>query len=179
MLSDFNPPRTATVQQIRSRRRYVLPLLVLAGLGALFLLSHREPAAHTVKASKEAQAAAPENPRSTTRTGPWRHSARRHHYLAARPYLHPQQIHNLSQQCKEIFLCPSFLAPARTTRLALLDGAFERLEYDIDNEEQLIILQNERADISRTAIPYTTEQQLISGTITSNSFGAVLDSVLC
>ena len=88
----------------------------------------------------------------------------------------PQQIHNLNQQCKEIFPL-SKLCAGQDYRLALRDGAFERFEYDIDNEEQLIILQNEEGfDISRTAIPYTVEQQLINGTISSSLFNAVIES---
>jgi len=176
MQSDFNPPRTGMVQQPRSRRRLVLPLLLLAILGGLFLILHRQPAAHVVKAEQPKALAAPKPPevrrelvRGAIQPGDTITSLLGHIFT-------PQQIHSLNQQCKAIFPL-SKLCAGQDYRLTLKDGAFERFEYDIDQDEQLIILQNaEGFDISRTPIPYTVEQQVISGTITSSLFGAVIDS---
>lgn len=177
MNNDFNPPRTSLVQRTRSNRRFILPLLLLAGLGGLFLLPHRQPAGKTAQADAKtvpiAAAAVPEvrheMVRGAIQSGETITSLLGHIFT-------PQQIHNLNQQCKEIFPL-SKLCAGQDYRLALRDGAFERFEYDIDREEQLIILMNEEGfDISRSAIPYTVEQQLVNGTITSSLFGAVLDS---
>lgn len=177
MQSDFNPPRTSSVQRTRSRRRFVLPLLMLAGLGCLFLLSQRQPAAHTGQADREtAPAAAPKIPdirrelvRGAIQPGDTITS------LLGQVFT-PQQIHNLNQQCKEVFPL-SKLCAGQDYRLALRDGTFERFEYDIDHDEQLIILQGEGGfDVSRSPIPYTVEPQVINGTITSSLFGAVIDS---
>ena len=174
MNNDFNPPRTSLVQRTRSNRRFMLPLLLLAVLGGLFLLANRQPTGKIAQANAKTVpviAAVPEVRRELVRgaiqSGATITSLLGHIFT-------PQQIHNLNQQCKEIFPL-SKLCAGQDYRLALRDGAFERFEYDIDNEEQLIILQNEEGfDISRTAIPYTVEQQLINGTITSSLFGAVI-----
>ncbi len=174
MNNDFNPPRTSLVQRTRSNRRFMLPLLLLAVLGGLFLLSNRQPtgqSSHAVAKTVPEIAAIPEVKRELVKgaiqPGETITSLLGHVFT-------PQQIHNLNKQCKEVFPL-SKLCAGQDYRLALIDGAFERFEYDIDNEEQLIILQNEEGfDISRTAIPYTVEQQVISGTITSSLFGAVL-----
>ena len=174
MNNDFNPPRTSLVQRTRSNRRFMLPLLLLAVLGGLFLLANRQPTGKIAQANAKTVpviAAVPEVRRELVRgaiqSGATITSLLGHIFT-------PQQIHNLNQQCKEIFPL-SKLCAGQDYRLALRDGNFERFEYDIDNEEQLIILQNEEGfDISRTAIPYTVEQQLINGTITSSLFGAVI-----
>lgn len=174
MNNDFNPPRTSLVQRTRSNRRFVLPLLALLVFGGLFLLSNRQPtgkiAQDDVKATPEI-AAMPKVKRELVRgaiqPGETITSLLGHIFT-------PQQIHNLNQQCKEVFPL-SKLCAGQDYRLALKDGTFERFEYDIDNEEQLIILESEEGfDISRTAIPYTVAQQLINGTITSSLFGAVI-----
>ncbi|MCD4687705.1 MAG: peptidoglycan DD-metalloendopeptidase family protein [Desulfuromonadaceae bacterium] len=154
----------------------MLPLLVLLVLGGLFLLSNRQPADKIAQDDAKPIpqiTAAPEVRRELVRgaiqPGETITSLLGHIFT-------PQQIHNLNQQCKDVFPL-SKLCAGKNYRLALRDGAFERFEYDIDNEEQLIVLQNEEGfDTSRTAIPYTVEQQVIKGNITSSLFGAVLDS---
>jgi murein DD-endopeptidase MepM/ murein hydrolase activator NlpD len=176
MNNDFNPPRTSLVQRTRSNRRFLLPLLGLLVLGGLFLLSNRQSTGKITQADAKTIpeiTAVPEVQRELVRgairPGETITSLLGHIFT-------PQQIHNLNQQCKEIFPL-SKLCAGRDYRLALRDGAFERFEYDIDNEEQLIILQNEEGfDVCRTAIPYSVEQQVINGTITSSLFGAVIDS---
>ncbi|APG28750.1 peptidase M23 [Syntrophotalea acetylenivorans] len=181
MNNDFNPPRTSMVQRTRSNsrfinRRFLLPLLVLLGLGSLLLLSNRQQAdliaqdgGNTIPEISAVPEVKRELVRGAIQPGETITSLLGHIFT-------PQQIHNLNKQCKEVFPL-SKLCAGQDYRLALRDGAFERFEYDIDNEEQLIILQNEEGfDISRTAIPYTVEQQLINGTITSSLFNAVLKS---
>ena len=176
MNNDFNPPRTSLVQRTRSNRRFMLPLLLLAVLGGLFILFNRQPTGKMAQADAKTVpviAAVPEVRRELVRgaiqPGATITSLLGHIFT-------PQQIHNLNQQCKDVFPLTKLCA-GQDYRLALRDGAFERFEYDIDNEEQLIVLQNEEGfDISRSAIPYTVEQQVINGTITSSLFGAVIDS---
>jgi murein DD-endopeptidase MepM/ murein hydrolase activator NlpD len=176
MHNDFNPPRTSMVQRARSNRRFMLPLLMMLVIGGLFLWSNRKPSdkiAQNETKTIPVVAAVPEVKREQVR-GAIQPGATITSLLG--DIFTPQQIHTLNQQCKEIFPL-SKLCAGQDYRLALRDGAFERFEYDIDNEEQLIILQNEEGfDISRTAIPYTVEQQVINGTITSSLFGAVINS---
>lgn len=174
MNSDFNPPRTSLVQRSRPNRRFMLPLLLLAVLGGIFLLSNRQTTGKMAQADAKTIPAAPAVPeirrelvRGAIQPGDTITSLLGHIFT-------PQQIHNLNQQCKETFPL-SKLCAGQDYRLTLRNGAFERFEYDIDNEEQLIILQNEEGfEISRSPIPYTVEQQVINGTITSSLFGAVI-----
>ncbi len=88
----------------------------------------------------------------------------------------PQEIHNLGQECKEVFPL-SKLCAGQNYRLSLLEGSFESLEYDIDQEDQLIIRQGEDGlEISRKPIPYTVREEVVSGTIMANLFDAVVSS---
>jgi murein DD-endopeptidase MepM/ murein hydrolase activator NlpD len=85
----------------------------------------------------------------------------------------PAEIHELGQQCKPIFPL-SGLSAGQAYRLCLSDNAFERFEYDIDRDEQLIISREaESLSIKRIPIPYTTETATVQGTIESSLFEAV------
>ncbi len=176
MNNDFNPPRTSLVQRNRSPLRLLLPLLLLLVLGGLFLLFNHQPTGQITKADAKTMAetvAVPEVQREliqgAVQPGETITSLLGHIFT-------PQQLYTLNQQCKDVFPL-SKLCAGKDYRLALLNGAFERFEYDIDNEEQLIVLQSEEGfNISRTAIPYIVKQQVINGTITSSLFGAVINS---
>jgi murein DD-endopeptidase MepM/ murein hydrolase activator NlpD len=86
----------------------------------------------------------------------------------------PQEIHNLSQECKNIFPL-SKLSAGQGYRLSLLDGAFESLEFDIDRSDQLIIRQGEQGfEVDRIPIPYTVREVVVSATILANLFDAVV-----
>jgi murein DD-endopeptidase MepM/ murein hydrolase activator NlpD len=86
----------------------------------------------------------------------------------------PQEIHNLSQECKDIFPL-SKLSAGQGYRLSLLDGAFESLEFDIDQSDQLIIRQGEEGfEVDRIPIPYTVREVVVSATILASLFDAVV-----
>lgn len=86
------------------------------------------------------------------------------------------ELYELGQQCKEIFPL-SRLTAGQGYRLCLSDQAFERFEYDIDNDEQLIISRGaDSFAIERVPIPYTTATVRVSGTIESSLFEAVTGS---
>jgi murein DD-endopeptidase MepM/ murein hydrolase activator NlpD len=86
----------------------------------------------------------------------------------------PQQIFTLGQECKNVFPL-SKLCAGQKYQLSLLDGAFERLEYDIDNDDLLIIRQNDEGfEVAREPIPYTVREDVISGTIVASLFEAVI-----
>ncbi len=83
------------------------------------------------------------------------------------------EIHELNRQSKPVFPL-SRLSAGQAYRLSLSDEAFERFEYDIDHNEQLIITH--AADvfsIERLPIPYTIETARVRGTIESSLFEAV------
>jgi murein DD-endopeptidase MepM/ murein hydrolase activator NlpD len=83
------------------------------------------------------------------------------------------EIHELNRQCKPVFPL-SRLSAGQSYRLGLSDDAFERFEYDIDHNEQLIITHEAEAfSIEKLPIPYTTETARVQGTIESSLFEAV------
>jgi murein DD-endopeptidase MepM/ murein hydrolase activator NlpD len=83
------------------------------------------------------------------------------------------ELYELGQRCKPIFPL-SRISAGQPYRLCLSNDSFERFEYDIDHDEQLIISRN-AGDffIEKSPIPYTTELVSIKGTIDSSLFEAV------
>ncbi|MGK2943597.1 MAG: peptidoglycan DD-metalloendopeptidase family protein [Desulfuromonadales bacterium] len=83
------------------------------------------------------------------------------------------EIHELGQLCKPVFPL-SRLSAGQSYRLCLSDDAFERFEYDIDQDEQLIIVREaESFSVEKIPIAYTTETARVRGTIESSLFEAV------
>lgn len=83
------------------------------------------------------------------------------------------EIHELNLQCKSVFPLTS-LSAGQSYRLCLSDETFERFEYDIDRNEQLIISREaEDFSVEKIPIPYTTDTVRVRGTIDSSLFEAV------
>ncbi|WP_291315152.1 peptidoglycan DD-metalloendopeptidase family protein [Desulfuromonas sp.] len=91
-------------------------------------------------------------------------------------YLTPQELHDLNQKSRKIFPLTGICAGQPYT-LCLEDGAFDRFEYDIDREDQLII-SNEGEDLSVSRIPieYSVETELVGATIDTSLFEAVAET---
>jgi murein DD-endopeptidase MepM/ murein hydrolase activator NlpD len=89
-------------------------------------------------------------------------------------YFSPQDIHQLNRQSKEIFPLTKICA-GQPYKICLVDGQFERFEYEIDADERLIIEPGQETQfaINKESIPYTVEITQIQGTITSSLFEAV------
>ena len=88
-------------------------------------------------------------------------------------YFSAAEIHTLNKQCKPVFPL-SRLSAGQPYRLCLSDDDFERFEYDIDRDEQLIISREaETFSIEKIPIPYTTETARVRGVIESSLFEAV------
>ena len=86
------------------------------------------------------------------------------------------EIHELGQLCKPVFPL-SKLSAGQPYRLCLSDDSFERFEYDIDRDEQLIISREaDNFTIEKVPIPYTTETVRVRGTIESSLFEAVTNT---
>lgn len=91
-------------------------------------------------------------------------------------YFSAAEIHELNLQCKPVFPLSSLNA-GQPYRLCLSDDSFERFEYDIDHNEQLIISREESDfSIEKVPIPYTTETVRVRGSIDSSLFEAVTSS---
>ena len=174
MNSDFHPPRTSMISRKRSTphmRAWLLLMLLVLLLIPLFL---RQTATRT-----EANTAAPETPKppaipeirreiikGTVAQGDTATALLSDFFSAA-------ELQELGQQCKPVFPL-SRLSAGQAYRLCLNDNAFERFEYDIDRDEQLIISREaESFSIEKIPIPYTTETARVRGTIESSLFEAV------
>jgi murein DD-endopeptidase MepM/ murein hydrolase activator NlpD len=176
---DFKPPRRSLISQPFAKRRISRPvllslvaLLVCSGL----LLIGRHSNENAAPASTEVAPSPPPEPekrhevvKGSIQPGETITSMLGHLFT-------PQEIHNLGQECKEVFPL-SKLCAGQGYRLSLLDGAFESLEYDIDRNEQLVIRQGEGGfEIARQPIPYAVKEELVGTTIVANLFDAVVSS---
>ena len=171
---DFNPPKSSVTSQRRStpRKRIWLLLALIPLLLVPLFLRHSAT-------STEANTAAPEAPqpppipeirkeiiRGTVAQGDTATGLLSDFFSAA-------ELHELGQQCKPIFPL-SRLSAGQPYRLCLSDEAFERFEYDIDRDQQLIISRDaESFSIEKVPIPYTTKIARVRGTIESSLFEAV------
>jgi len=91
-------------------------------------------------------------------------------------YFTDQQMHSLATESRKVFPL-SGICSGQPYKLCLADGEFERFEYDIDREEQLIISGGDGTfDISRIPIAYTVREEVIRGSITSSLFEAVKEA---
>ncbi len=171
---DFQPPKKAVSSQRRSTphiRIWLLLVLIVLLLVPLFL---RHSATST-----EANTATPEVPqpppipeirkeiiKGTIAPGDTVTALLSEFFTAA-------EIHELNRQCKPVFPL-SRLSAGQAYRLCLSDDAFERFEYDIDRNEQLIISRDaENFSIEKIPIPYTTKTVRVRGMIESSLFEAV------
>jgi murein DD-endopeptidase MepM/ murein hydrolase activator NlpD len=182
---DFHPPKSSTFRPRRSRRRLPLLTFFLAVAVAVFLQS-RQPSinteAHTLISQGEAEA-----PESVPPPEPSVPEIRREFVEGTiRPgdtitallgeYFTPQELLNLSSKSKEVFPLSKICA-GQPYKLCLVDGSFDRFEYDIDKDEQLIIRkEEENIDLTRIPISYAVDTELVRGTITSSLFEAVAES---
>ena len=88
-------------------------------------------------------------------------------------YFTAGEIYELSKLCKSVFPL-SRLSAGQAYRLCLSDDDFERFEYDIDHDEQLIITREaEDFSVQKVPIPYTTEAVGVRGKIETSLFEAV------
>jgi murein DD-endopeptidase MepM/ murein hydrolase activator NlpD len=88
-------------------------------------------------------------------------------------YFSDQELHSLTIESRKVFPL-SGICSGQPYKLCVNDGNFERFEYDIDRDEQLIIRkESEGFDISRFPIAYTVKEEVVRGIITSSLFEAV------
>ncbi len=91
-------------------------------------------------------------------------------------FFSPQEIHVLNKQSREVFPLSSICA-GQPYKLCTLDGSFDRFEYDIDREEQLIIRKDDEGfDITRIPIDYGVKADQVRGSIVTSLFEAVNDA---
>jgi murein DD-endopeptidase MepM/ murein hydrolase activator NlpD len=88
--------------------------------------------------------------------------------------LSPRQVHDLTLQCREVFPVTR-ICTGRPYKLSLLDDSFESFVYEINQDDQLLITQDENGfSVSREPIPYTVHVSTMRGTIESSLFESVV-----
>lgn len=170
---DYRRSRDLRLKYGRPKRRFVLPLLIVSVIGLCLWLVFFRPSAEPEQVASELVSvqAEPVIRREVVSAvvlpGDTISSLLSHVFT-------PQEIHDLSQECKEVFPL-SKLSAGQPYRLSLLDGAFESLEYEIDRDDRLIIHQNEQGfEVDRLPIPYSVREEVVSATILANLFDAVV-----
>jgi murein DD-endopeptidase MepM/ murein hydrolase activator NlpD len=87
-----------------------------------------------------------------------------------------QELHALTTESRKVFPLSS-ICSGQPYKLCLTDDQFERFEYDINRDEQLIIRkESDSFDISRLPIAYTVKEEVVRGTISSSLFEAVSEA---
>lgn len=174
---DFHPPQKSVAKTRRSIPG--LPIWLLLSLVAMLLLPlFLRPTVPSTEANTAAPAAplpppAPEIHkeivRGTIAQGDTATSLLGNYFSAA-------ELYELGKQSQQVFPLTKLNA-GQPYRLFLSDDRFERFEYDIDNDEQLIISHKAgNFSVEKVPIPYTTEVVRVKGTIDSSLFEAVTDA---
>jgi len=171
---DFHPPKSTSVNRRRSTPRLRLWLvLVLGTLLALPLFLRPTVTSTEANMSEPAIPQPPPVPeirkeiiKGTVAQGDTATGILGDYFTAG-------EIYELSKLCKSVFPL-SRLSAGQAYRLCLSDDDFERFEYDIDHDEQLIITREaEDFSVQKVPIPYTTEAVGVRGKIETSLFEAV------
>jgi murein DD-endopeptidase MepM/ murein hydrolase activator NlpD len=88
-------------------------------------------------------------------------------------FLPNQEVHALVEKVRPYFK-PSDLCAGQSYQVCLTGNRFERFEYDINRDEQLVIARVEGSfRVTRKPIPYEVRIEPVRGVITSSLFEAV------
>jgi len=172
---DFHPPRQARSTPQRRRPSLLLLLLPVVVVVVLALLFSRQtPNSEARSAPLELKAP----PQPMVQREVIERSVASGDTITSLlgDFFTPQQILQLSQQSKPVFPLTRICA-GQPYKLCTIDGRFERFEYDIDREEQLIIEPSAEDGfaVSKVPIDYTVRVEHLGGTITSSLFEAVAE----
>ncbi len=170
---DFHPPKSSSTNRRKSTPRLRLWLFLVLGALLVIPLFLRQTVTSTEANMAEPAALPPPVPeirkeiikgtvaQGDTATG------------ILGDYFSAGEIYELSKLCKSVFPL-SRLSAGQAYRLCLSNDDFERFEYDIDHDEQLIITREaEDFSVQKVPIPYTTETVGVRGKIETSLFEAV------
>ncbi|WP_020675974.1 peptidoglycan DD-metalloendopeptidase family protein [Geopsychrobacter electrodiphilus] len=88
-------------------------------------------------------------------------------------FLSPQEIHDLSQQSKQIFPLTRICA-GQPYQICTLDDKFKSFTYEINQDEQLVIQRDgENLQVERVPITYEVRTEMVHGLVESSLFEAV------
>ena len=171
---DFHPPKSSSKSRRRSTPRLRLWLFLVLGVLLVTPLFFR-PTVTSTEANMSEPAALPlpqvpeirkEIIKGTVAQGDTATGLLGDYFSAG-------EIYELSKLCKSVFPL-SRLSAGQAYRLCLSNDDFERFEYDIDHDEQLIITREaQEFSVQKVPIPYTTETVGVRGKIETSLFEAV------
>jgi murein DD-endopeptidase MepM/ murein hydrolase activator NlpD len=88
-------------------------------------------------------------------------------------FLPPQDVHALVEKVRPHFK-PRDLCAGQPYQVCVTEDEFERFEYDINRDEQLIIVRQEgNFQVTRAPIPFDVRTERVRGVITSSLFETV------
>jgi murein DD-endopeptidase MepM/ murein hydrolase activator NlpD len=88
-------------------------------------------------------------------------------------YLPAREVHELTQKVRPYF-SPKDLCAGQPYQLCVIGNQFDRFEYDINRDEQLIIdRRGATFNVKRVPIPYEVKAERVRGVITSSLFETV------
>ena len=172
---DFNPPNRADAPPRRSRWPFLLLILTLAVAAGGFFLNTRLPVTDSEARPEAAQASPSPPPAPEVRKEVVKGEFNSGDTIAGLlgRYFSPQEIHQLATESRKVFPLSGICA-GQSYQICLTNGAFDRLSFDIDQGDQLVIRKEEDGfNVSRIPIPYTVKEQLVSGEISSSLFESV------
>jgi murein DD-endopeptidase MepM/ murein hydrolase activator NlpD len=171
---DFHPPKHSMTKPRRSTSRlriWLFLVLFVLLLGSLFL----RPTVTTTEANTAVMETPQPPPLPEIRKEIVKGTIAQGDTITALlgGFFSAAEIHELNLQSKPVFPL-SRLSAGQSYRLCLSDDAFERFEYDIDRDDQLIIAHDAKGfSIEKLPIPYTTKTVNVRGMIESSLFEAV------
>ena len=171
---DFHPPKSSLRPPRRSRPRLRPWLFLVLGVLLVTPLFFRSTVPSTeANMSEPAALPQPQLPeiRKEVIRGTVAHGDTATSLLGE--YFSAGEIYELSRLCNPVFPL-SRISAGQSYRLCLSNDDFERFEYDIDHDEQLIISREaEEFSVQKAPIPYTTETVRVQGKIETSLFEAV------
>ena len=169
---DYNPPKGTNLKPNRKRRPRLLPYLAIIGVVALILPFVYGDVTPDTQAHTEASAEkiTPEIRREFIEGSI---NSGDSISVLLDDYLTLKEIDDLNRTSRSVFPL-SRICTGQPYKICLTEGEFERFEYDINREEQLVITRGtDNFDVTRQPIDYSVKTALVSGTIETSLFDAV------
>ncbi|MEN8687903.1 MAG: peptidoglycan DD-metalloendopeptidase family protein [Desulfuromonadales bacterium] len=171
---DLHPPKSSSISRRRSTPRFRL-WFVLVMVALLVTPLFFRPTITNTEANISQPAALPQPPMPEIRKEIIKGTIAQGDTATAilGDYFSAAEIYELGKLCKPVFPL-SRLVAGQAYRLCLSNDDFERFEYDINQDEQLIISrEDDEFSVKKAPIPYTTETVRVRGKIETNFFEAV------
>jgi murein DD-endopeptidase MepM/ murein hydrolase activator NlpD len=172
---DFNPPNRAELSQRRRRWHFLLLFLTVVVAAGAFFLNSRVPVTDSEAGIESGQTVSSPPPAPEIRKEIVKGEFNAGDTITGLlgQYFSPQEIHELAAESRKVFPLSGICA-GQPYQICLTNGSFDKLTFDIDQSDQLIIRKEEEGfNVSRVPIPYTVNTEIVRGEITSSLFESV------